>query len=81
MATTYTNADAIYTLQANGPTFFSTFSVTVARQVGFGYSESDIDAAMQAFTDSLNASGHQHVDKAVKVFEASGTSDWTYEPA
>ncbi|MDT7847183.1 hypothetical protein [Streptomyces justiciae] len=80
MSTTYTNSDTIYTLQANGPTVFGAFSVTVARQ-SFGYSEADVDAAMQAFTDVLNASGQVQIDKVVKIFEASGASDWTYEPA
>ncbi len=81
MATSYTDSKTIYTLQANGPVFFGAFSVVLGQQPGFGYTEADIDAAIQAFADSLNASGHMRVDTVAKVTEATGTSDWTYEPA
>jgi hypothetical protein len=82
MATTYTDDEAIYTFTANGPVFFGSFSLRVStRGSGFSYSEADMDTAIQAFTDSLNASGHESVDSVAKVFTAAGTSDWTYEPA
>lgn len=81
MATSYTDSKTIYTLAANGPVFFGAFSVALGLQPGFGYTEADIDAAIQAFTDSLNASGHERIDTVAKVTEASGTSDWTYKPA
>ena len=81
MPTSYTDSKTVYTLEANGPVFFGAFSVVLGQQAGFGYTEADIDAAIQAFTDSLNASGHEQVDTVVKVTEATGTSDWTYKPA
>lgn len=81
MSTTYTDTKTIYTFQANGPVFFGAFSVVVDRQVGFSYTEADVDTAVEAFTNSLNTSGHEHVDQVAKVIEAAGTSDWTYEPA
>jgi hypothetical protein len=81
MPTSYTDSKTIYTLQANGPVFFGAFSVVLAQQPGFGYAETDIDAAIQAFTDALNASGHERIDTVVKVTEATGTSDWTYQVA
>ena len=81
MATSYTDSKTIYTLQANGPVFFGSFSVALGQQPGFDYTDADIDTAIQAFADSLNASGHEQIDTVVKVTEATGTSDWTYKPA
>lgn len=80
MATSYTHGRVTYTFQANGPIFFGAFGTVVDSPGQFGYTESDIDAAVKAFVDTLNASGHARIDTVNKVFEATGVSDWTYQP-
>lgn len=80
MPTTYTNGRAIYTLEASGPEVSGAFSIAVDRPSGFTFTEADLDAAVEAFTDSLNASGHERLDRVTKVVEASGVSDWLYQP-
>ncbi|WP_409469053.1 hypothetical protein [Streptomyces sp. HC307] len=82
MTTTYVDDEQIYTFNADGPTFFGSFTLRLStRGTGFNYSEADVDAAIQAFTDSLNASGHEHIDRVTKTISAAGISDWMYEPA
>lgn len=78
MTTTYNDGDVLYTFKSISPAF----TVRVGRfNSQFGYTESDMDSAVQAFTDSLNSTGNTHIDEVNKIFEASGISDWTYTPS
>ncbi|MFD4264022.1 hypothetical protein ACFWR9_42065 [Streptomyces sp. NPDC058534] len=82
MATTYVDDEHIFTFKAEGPVLFGSFSLRLStRGSGFSYTEADINSAIQAFADSLNASGHEHIDKVEKIITAAGVSDWDYEPA
>ena len=82
MATTYVDDEHIFNFKAEGPVHFGSFSLRLSlRGSGFSHSETDINTAIQAFADSLNTSGHEHIDKVDKVLTAAGVSDWEYDPA
>lgn len=75
MTTTYTDVQLTYG--------FTGTSVGVSIDPrGIVYSEADLDTAIQAFADSLNASGNgPTITQVTKTSsQAVGYSDWSYEP-
>lgn len=75
MSESYT--DTLVTYGFNG----SSVQVSIDPR-GIVYTQADLDAAIQAFADSLNSSGNgPTILRVARWSQASGVSDWSYTPS
>lgn len=82
MAVAYTNGNPFYEIKWEGPEMFGRIALEPGSVAGLGgLAESDVDAAVIAFADVINAASQYPVSLVTKVYpHAYGVPDWTYVP-